>query len=72
MCTLQTRPSAQGSPGSIRTDPAEWNYAPFAQALEQIGYQHRVSVEAYCHQDLAVQAAKTLQTMKRIFAQTNA
>ena len=61
-----------GLPRIYPDDPAEWNYAPFAQALEQIGYQHRVSVEAYCHQDLAVQAAKTLQTMKRIFAQTNA
>ena len=46
---------------------AEWDYQPFAAALQAIPYDGRISVEAFCRHDVYQQLAHSLAVMKTIF-----
>lgn len=45
---------------------SEWNYAPFVQTIRDIGYDGRISIEAFT-KDFDGQAKKSLNVVKKLF-----
>lgn len=67
-----SNPTAKDSPNGgkmKRIFPAEgdgYNYAPFAEAVKEAGYDGRMSIEANCI-NFEAEAAEGLKMMKKLF-----